>query len=293
MFLLGSPENAAFNQSLRQYLIDEAIPQAQSHGQEAFIFHLGSLAWQPQLEQILAGRFPLARQRQFYTCKPRRYDLDGLLPPGFRLRPVDAQLLKNPNLQHKELLLEELCSERLSAQDFLDMSFGFVILRGDELAGWCLSEYNHAGRCEVGVATLAPYQQQGLGTASTLALLDQAARLGYHQVGWHCWRENLPSGALARRTGFELVHESTVYLCLFDLSLQQALHGQACHRQGDLEQACAWYGTSNRCGRRPGLGILQSGLLPGPIRRYSRGPGPPPASDPIRLWTVGSCSQRS
>jgi GNAT superfamily N-acetyltransferase len=215
MFLLGSPGDLRFNQALSGYLNDQAIPQAQAEGRGAFIFHLDTRDWLPQLEQILAGRELLPWTRQFYRCTPRRQDWQNLLPEGFQIRPVDARLLEDSSLQHMDLLVEELCSERTSLQDFLSKSFGVVVQRGQELAGWCLSEYNQDGFCEVGVATLEPYQRRGLGSVTTLALLDQAARLGYRQVGWHCWKDNLPSGALARRAGFELVKESLVYLFLF------------------------------------------------------------------------------
>jgi RimJ/RimL family protein N-acetyltransferase len=215
MFLSGSPGNSEFNQSLSDYLNEQVILQAKVDGRGAFIFHLGADAWLPRLEQILAGRELLPRTREFYRCAPRRQDWKDMLPEGFQIRPVNARLLEETGLQHMDLLVEELCSERISVQDFLDKSFGFVVQHGDELVGWCLSEYNQAGCCEVGVATLEPYQRQGLGTAATLALLDHAARLKYRQVGWHCWRANLPSGALARRAGFDLVKESQVYLVLF------------------------------------------------------------------------------
>ena len=248
MFLLGSPDNPAFNQALHTYLIDRAIPQAQADGGGAFIFHLDSDAWEPQLDRILAGRYPLQRKRQYYRCFPHRQDEYNQLPADFQLRPVDSQLVQDTSLKNMDLLLEELCSERVSVEDFLAKSFGFVVQQGNELAGWCLSEYNDAGRCEVGVATLGDYQRRGLGTMTTLALLDQAARLGYHQVGWHCWSDNLPSAALARRAGFKLIYESQVYVCLFDLGLQLALHGQYEHQSGNLDQALDWYERAKAAG---------------------------------------------
>ena len=51
-----------------------------------------------------------------------------------------------------------MCSERASVDEFLGRSVGVYIVRrdptaGDELVSWCLSEYNHGGRCEIGIET--------------------------------------------------------------------------------------------------------------------------------------------
>jgi RimJ/RimL family protein N-acetyltransferase len=115
-------------------------------------------------------------------------------------------------------LREELCSERETVEEFLEKSFGFAILQEAALAAWCLSEYNTGGRCEVGVATVEKYQRRGLGTVVTLALVEHALAHGYHTVGWHCWKRNVPSSALALRAGFHLVLEYPVILLLLSNS---------------------------------------------------------------------------
>lgn len=212
LFLAGSPQQADFNQAVYQLLQGTIIPQAQAAGQQAFILHTSAPEWEAQLEVILAGMSPLHGRREYYACTRLNEDWRRLLPPGFTLLPVTARLVAQAHLENLDALREELCSERASVEDFLEKSFGFCLVTGDELAGWCLSEYNQAGRCEVGVATVEKYQRRGLGTIVTLALVEHALSRGYRHIGWHCWAKNKPSSALALRAGFEFVRDYPVYL---------------------------------------------------------------------------------
>jgi GNAT superfamily N-acetyltransferase len=129
------------------------------------------------------------------------------LPACYLVCPVDRALLARDDLENLDPLRAELCSERPSVEAFLRHSFGVCALRGGALAGWCLSEYNHAGACEVGIEVLEPHRRQGLATALTLALVERAAAAGLRRVGWHCYAGNLGSVATARAAGFDQIAE--------------------------------------------------------------------------------------
>ena len=102
---------------------------------------------------------------------------------------------------------EEMCSERTSVKDFLAHSFGLCPVHSNEVAGWCMSEYNVGDRCEIGIATAEKHQRQGIATLTTWFFLAEAYRRGYRHVGWDCWARNVPSVATARKAGFTLVEE--------------------------------------------------------------------------------------
>jgi RimJ/RimL family protein N-acetyltransferase len=108
--------------------------------------------------------------------------------------------------------MKEMSSERQSTEDFIGKSFGVCVLQGDEIVGWCLSEYNSADRCEVGIEVLQPYRRRGLATAMTCALIEHALSEGVSRIGWHCYASNAASRATARRAGFEKVQDYRVYL---------------------------------------------------------------------------------
>ena len=76
---------------------------------------------------------------------------------------------------------------------------------------------------------------------TTLALIEHALSHGYREVGWHCWKSNLPSAALALKAGFVHRHDYSVFLCAFDPAVQFGLHGNQRRQDGDYTEALAWY----------------------------------------------------
>jgi RimJ/RimL family protein N-acetyltransferase len=118
---------------------------------------------------------------------------------------VDRALLGDPVLAKREELVEEMCSERASVDDFLARSFGTALLHDGAVAGWCLSEYNLGHRCEVGIAVDERFRRRGLAKEMGGAFGRQAVPAGVHEIGWHCWQDNAASCATARALGFEWV----------------------------------------------------------------------------------------
>lgn len=216
-FLAGSAQNGAFNQSVRK-LYDEVIyPQAIANREVIFVLYYAPSDWDDVIPEILKDKKPIQAMRQYY-----RFDTKNLqpgwreaLPVDFELHPVDEVLLGKDHLKNLDDLREEMCSERPSVQDFLKQSFGVSLLRGDEIAGWCLSEYNCKEGCEVGIETRLPYRERGLGTLMTRALAEQAYLRGIAQVGWHCWKNNVPSVRTGLKAGFELVCDYPAYYAFY------------------------------------------------------------------------------
>jgi GNAT superfamily N-acetyltransferase len=214
--LLGGAPQTAFVSALGQVMNDQIIPTCKASRIDGFVLAFDHPAWQDALPELFPGQTPIQARRQYYahalTGATPTPEEDLALPSGFDALPVDAALLSRTDLLHIDELRDETCSERISVEDFIARSFGMCLVHGNELAAWCLSEYNCDGRCEVGVATHENFQRRGLGTRVTRLLLDQARARGMRQVGWHCWSRNLPSGALARRAGFDLIKEFDTYI---------------------------------------------------------------------------------
>jgi GNAT superfamily N-acetyltransferase len=215
-YVAGRADTAAARDGLRGLIAETILPAARAVGYPLVMAYATQEGWEAGLRQALAEVLPETGQRQFYAHKGPRAGVAHPLPQGMALRDVDRALMAETGLDPAGLeeLRAEMCSERESVEAFLAGSFGICLVRGEEIAGWCLSEYNRPGRCEVGIAVRPPFQRQGLGTLLATALVERARAAGIEQIGWHCWARNIASGATARAAGFELVRNYTVRLWL-------------------------------------------------------------------------------
>ena len=166
------------------------------------------------MQAILMDKEIIHADREYYACKELKYKWQDFMLEGFQIQMVDANLLENANLKHLETLIEEMTSERPSVDDFLAKSFGVCAIHENELAGWCLSEYNADDRCEIGIETTSDYRQRGIATALTLAFLEHAFSHDIKEVGWHCFKKNESSAKTARKAGFDKVCDYKSFIVL-------------------------------------------------------------------------------
>lgn len=200
--LVGLPDNPAFLQGLRELLMEQIIPAWRDKGEEGFLLYYQPPRWADRIAEMLSGVTLIPQRHEYWVLRGLRHDWRHVLPEGYAIRTVDRQLLEGGALLGRDALEEEMCSERVSVEDFLAHSFGLVAVKGRELAGWCLSEYNLGQRCEVGIATLPGHRRQGIATALASAFVEEALRRGISHIGWHARAGNIPSLATARNVGF-------------------------------------------------------------------------------------------
>lgn len=251
-YLAGTPGRARFSAALGELFAGTLLPQGRAAGREGFTLFYDDPAWEDFIgEVILKDLYPIAAQRLYFNIDPHGFTRPPAPPEGFQLEPVRPALLERTHLLHRDELVEELQSERESVEAFFEKSFGVCLLAGDTLAGWCLSEYNHAGRCEVGIAVAAEYRRRGLATLAGAAFLAEATRRGYRQVGWHCYSDNHGSVRTAQKLGFRLASEHPAYFASFDPVLNQAIHGDKLFELGDYAAALAWFERAIQAGPGP------------------------------------------
>ena len=211
--LAGDPEIDSFNLGIRKLFANVIFPRVLAEGQECFAIYYDSAAWEEKMQAILMDKEIIHADREYYACKELKHKWQDFMPEGFQLHMVDADLLANADLKHLDTLKEEMTSERPSVDDFLAKSFGVCAIHENELAGWCLSEYNADGRCEIGIETISEFRQRGIATALTLAFLEHAFSHDIKEVGWHCYKRNAPSAQTARKAGFDKIRDYKSYIC--------------------------------------------------------------------------------
>lgn len=239
-YLAGAPGNLEMVAQARKIFFGVYALQAWQSGIDSYVVNYPTEEWEPFITAMLAQKYPIKTQRSYFSLKANSIEWKSLLPAGFSIRQVNAQLLKEP-WQNLEFLTDEMISERDSVEDFLAKSFGLCLVRADQIIGWCLSEYNTRHRCEVGIATHEDYQRRGFATLLASAFIELARSRDVARIGWHCSATNIGSGATALKTGFEKISDYPAFMGWFDDAKNLASNGYFAHGRGEYAQALEFY----------------------------------------------------
>jgi GNAT superfamily N-acetyltransferase len=202
----GDASQTDFLNEMARIFSDELIPAHRARGNDAYLVYGSGEKWNTALPQLFSGRQFYQGRRQYYEITDLTPKSDLQLPDGFIMHLITPEFLSS-EISGLDAVREEMCSERASVEDFLARSFGLCPVHSNEVAGWCMSEYNVGDRCEVGIATTEKHQRKGIATLTTWYFLAEAHRRGYTRVGWDCWERNVASVATARKAGFTLAEE--------------------------------------------------------------------------------------
>jgi len=202
----GDATQMDFLNEMRLIFFDELIPTHLARGQDAYLVYASGESWDTSLAHLFRNRNLHHGTRGYYEITDFTSQPDLHLPDGFSMQLITPEFLSS-DVDGLEAVKEEMCSERLSIEDFLARSFGLCAVHANEVAGWCMAEYNVGERCEIGIATVPKYQRKGIATLATWSFLAEARGRGYTQVGWDCWTRNAASVATARKAGFRLIEE--------------------------------------------------------------------------------------
>lgn len=219
IYVAGAAVDPTFAEALAVWLRQRYWPSSPGAAPFGAVIYHTPDAWGPALAAPLAGVPTQAASRRYLVFRPDSPNVSGSqerpLAAGCVVRRIDRALCEDEALTNRDGLLDEILSESHSIEDFLRNKFGYCARCGDELAGWCLSEYNHGQRCELGVETMPRFRRQGMALAIVSATIAHAVNQRITEIGWHCWSANAPSIALAARLGFEQVAEYPVLFCRF------------------------------------------------------------------------------
>jgi RimJ/RimL family protein N-acetyltransferase len=219
LYLVGNPQNQAFNQALHRAIFDRGIL-----GTTVRVFWIlcDSEVWHEELASILDPRPPIPERRRHYLCREVRIDWRATLPGGFAVQRITDALLTHQRLAIPWHVTDWIANNWGSTAHFLQRGFGFAALDGDQVVSWSLADCVSGDACEIGIHTAEPYRRRGLATATAAAATEHALSSGYRVVGWHTEEHNLGSIGTAERVGFELERKYTMFYALVDKERHRA-----------------------------------------------------------------------
>ena len=209
--LAGAADQATFNAAARRLIGEQIAPELAARGQAPIKIRYATPEWEP----VIAGLFPATltrRERRLYTfAGPRLPDGAARVPPGFALVSMDAALLARADLQNRERVWEEIACCWTAPTLFFERGLGIAALHDTTIAGWCTGEYASGLAIGIGIETVEAYQGRGLATALAAAFVARCAARDLVPY-WDCWAHNVPSRAVAEKTGFVLAREYPAFV---------------------------------------------------------------------------------
>lgn len=174
-----------------------------------FILYPGHAGWEPVLDQRQAPAVQKLQRVAFSFDRSRfaAKRTEQPLPPGHRLVPMDAALLRRlADDGHYPFAAGMWASDARFGRD----GVGFCVLHEGQVASLCYSVFVKGLRHDVDICTFDGHRRQGLARAVATAFIGECLGRGL-EPGWDCFRGNRASYELAQALGFDPVHEFAVY----------------------------------------------------------------------------------
>jgi RimJ/RimL family protein N-acetyltransferase len=209
LFLAGEARDPDFSAGLRDWMAQVPMPQAQKYGMDALTVTSTPAIWGQTLPRLLTT-YRLTRDTRHcyaHNRSPVRY---ATIPEDYVLQPVTPELLSRDDLLGRGWLEGWISSYWPTLDRYFDTGIGYVALHEDRaVASLCISVFVSEKTYEFGTATHEGHRNRGLSTAVGSSCINTCLARGFTPV-WHCWSDNLPSIAVARKIGFELERTYTV-----------------------------------------------------------------------------------
>ena len=132
-----------------------------------------------------------------------------LVPTGFGIDEINDRFAGLSLLGNFADVIAEIESTWKSVDDFRRAGFGFVAHDARTIVCWCTAEYVSERRCGIGIETVPSYQGRGFATVTASAFVEHCVHRGMTPY-WDAWTSNLPSIAVAEKTGFGKVEAYSI-----------------------------------------------------------------------------------
>ena len=189
-----------FNTS--QSFFDEAITHFRSMGVVRLVWPQKTSLRPPDVEDTE----PINRL-EFYDYDPSSETLEQLrvqLPDGYRIVPIDAELLKRCEWREE---MKFYCG---SSDNFLKHGIGICLLKEDQIIVEAYASSLGKTRAEIGAITWEIYRGRGYAPIACAYLIEIVEQRGY-QAYWSCDADHKASIRVAQKLGFLQARAYKIY----------------------------------------------------------------------------------
>lgn len=211
-YIVGDPNNQAFNSELLIFVEKELKKILKDYEISEFAYGGDSSSWDPILSNIFTNKRVESCIQRVYTNRSLKQYKDSL-EEGYEL----VEVCKNTfELSYSNLnfLEDEIMQWWDSIDDFTKFAFGYLAVKNNEIAGFCLSGGKNDKLHAINIATAENHRKKGIATSLASVMLNRLYSEGL-EAYWECTDDNIGSIALAEKFSFNLNFKYNLYW--FDL----------------------------------------------------------------------------
>lgn len=210
MYIAGDLGQIELNRMLSRAIAGRALPHVRARHIPRLTLFYDKPAWEARLGLIFPGLKAERAQQRYHTFAQPKMDWRVAQPAGSEFCRLDEALLVRHDLRNIEMVAGWVDSFWRTRADFVNTGFGFCLLRGDAVAGLCLSVFVSGRARELGLEVAPEYRGQGYATAVAARCVAFCAEQSLIPH-WRSEEENVPSWRVAEKIGFVNPTKYTVY----------------------------------------------------------------------------------
>ncbi|WP_068618343.1 GNAT family N-acetyltransferase [Paenibacillus tuaregi] len=200
-YLIGDHMNPGFIHALDQQISQVIFPRMREYGLSHFEVSGHHDNW--NMEMIFNSRNLYKFEQMVFKLfrQPPEASIKQIRTINLRREPWE-----NSDLQHVELVKENIGLFWSTYSDFTEKGYGFAALEGSAVTGMCYSSFVTGHTHAIGIEILPEFQNKGIGTHLAAYVVKELLEKGITPY-WDCSLDNEASKRLAIRLGFEQVHQ--------------------------------------------------------------------------------------
>lgn len=209
---LGTYEKKEDFLGLKLFLEDELFYHLKENGYDCFEFSVESESIHNSILEIFKDK-SIQKEKEFSFRVNKALDKNLVIPEEYQLRKVDDLLwsiILEGKLKNEDLLKVRLLESWYSFEEFMNKSIAYCVIYDNRIIAVMVGTACFNNVIAIDIETEDKHRKKGLAYAMAIEFINDCLK---NQITpqWDCVETNLNSYNLAKKLGFEIINETTVY----------------------------------------------------------------------------------
>lgn len=209
---IGDSENDRFNSKIRDFFVQEIIPEAKIEGLEWFEGIGNHPKWNPTIEKIFENHPLDTWNQKVYQLQQENYMGKNVpeLKHGYSVMKIHEALNQQNHFQNIEFLHSKLLLFWSSLEDFKQSGIGYCVVYQNNIVSVCFSGFVADNVHCIDIETLKDHRGEKLAQYLAHCFVKECMEKGKIPY-WDCMEGNKSSVAIAENLGFNNVFNYVGY----------------------------------------------------------------------------------